>query len=71
MIVIAHRLSTIRKCDRIYVMDKGKVIEVGTHKELLNLKGQYYKLWVSQVGEDVVVEDKEENTEVIDEVCYE
>lgn len=71
MIVIAHRLSTIRKCDRIYVMDKGKVIEVGTHKELLNLKGQYYKLWVSQVGEDVVIEDKEENTEVVDEVCYE
>ena len=52
-------------------MDKGKVIEVGTHKELINLKGQYYKLWVSQVGEDVVVEDKEENTEVVDEVCYE
>lgn len=70
MIIIAHRLSTIRRCDLIYVMDKGKIVETGTHQELLNLKGQYYKLWVSQVGEDVLVEEKEEKV-IVDEVCYE
>ncbi len=48
MIIIAHRLSTIQSCDRIYVMDKGEIIEVGNHTELINLKGQYYKLWKEQ-----------------------
>jgi ATP-binding cassette subfamily B protein len=51
MLVIAHRLSTIRNCDVIYVMDKGKVVEEGNHKELLAKKGLYYKLFISQVGE--------------------
>lgn len=53
MLIIAHRLSTIRSCDRIYVMDQGKVIESGTHEELLTKKGYYYDLWYSQVGGDV------------------
>ena len=45
-IVIAHRLSTIAKADRIVVMDKGKIVEVVTHKDLLNNKdGIYNKLW--------------------------
>jgi ABC-type bacteriocin/lantibiotic exporter with double-glycine peptidase domain len=51
MLIIAHRLSTIRNCDIIYVMDKGKVVEEGTHDELLARRGLYYKLFVSQVGE--------------------
>lgn len=50
MLMIAHRLSTIRSCDIIYVMDKGQVVEVGNHEELLKKKGYYYKLYVSQVG---------------------
>lgn len=50
MLMIAHRLSTIRSCDIIYVMDKGEVVEVGNHEELLNKKGYYYKLYISQVG---------------------
>jgi ATP-binding cassette subfamily B protein len=52
VLIIAHRLSTIRKCDLIYVLDKGKVSEKGTHKDLLEKKGLYYKLWISQVGDD-------------------
>ncbi len=50
MLIIAHRLSTIRNCDIIYVLDKGQVIEVGDHKTLLNKRGKYYELYVSQVG---------------------
>lgn len=49
-IVIAHRLSTIQKMDRILVLDKGEIIEQGTHSELLEKKGQYAKLWESQTG---------------------
>ncbi|MBE6049151.1 MAG: peptidase domain-containing ABC transporter [Clostridium sp.] len=52
-IIIAHRLSTIKKCSKIYVMDKGKIIEEGSHKELLSKKGYYNKLWSEQsLGED-------------------
>lgn len=49
-IVIAHRLSTIQKMDRIIVLDKGEIIEEGTHKELLDKKGTYAKLWAHQSG---------------------
>lgn len=53
-IVIAHRLSTIQKADKIIVMDKGKIIEQGTHKELLNLDGKYRHLFDMQFN----IEDK-------------
>ncbi len=49
-IVIAHRLSTIQKMNRIIVMDKGQIIEDGTHEELFTLGGHYHKLWNSQVN---------------------
>ena len=49
-IVIAHRLSTIRHSDSIIVLEEGKVIESGTHEELLENKLQYYKLWNVQTG---------------------
>jgi len=49
-IVIAHRLSTVQKMDRIIVLDKGKIIEEGTHKELLKGKGIYADLWSHQTG---------------------
>ena len=46
--VIAHRLSTIRNADRIMVIDDGMIKEVGNHSQLLNKKGQYYKLYMAQ-----------------------
>ncbi len=49
-IVIAHRLSTIQKMDRIVVLDDGKIIEQGSHVELLKAKGTYAKLWKHQSG---------------------
>lgn len=49
-IVIAHRLSTIQHMDRILVMDKGRIIEQGTHKELIRAAGTYAKLWSHQSG---------------------
>ena len=49
-IVIAHRLSTIMKADVIIVMDKGKIVQVGKHRELMLQKGIYRKLWTLQKG---------------------
>ncbi|HEU5004490.1 MAG TPA: ABC transporter ATP-binding protein [Candidatus Saccharimonadales bacterium] len=49
-IVIAHRLSTIQHMDRIVVLDNGKIVEQGSHKELLGHKGVYAKLWSRQSG---------------------
>lgn len=49
-IVIAHRLSTIQKMDRIIVLENGRVVEEGSHKELIHNKGTYSKLWAHQSG---------------------
>ncbi len=49
-LVIAHRLSTIQKMDRIVVMDNGKIVEQGSHKELLQKHGTYASLWAHQSG---------------------
>jgi len=49
-IVIAHRLSTIAKLDRIIVMDKGAIVEDGTHQELIQHGGIYAMLWAHQSG---------------------
>lgn len=48
-IIIAHRLSTIMRSDTIYVMDKGKIVESGSHEELMRLGGKYYELWKDQI----------------------
>ena len=51
--VIAHRLSTIRHADRILVVDSGKVIESGTHDELMEKRGHYYSLYTIQSNDEL------------------
>ena len=50
-VLIAHRLSTVMHADAIYVLERGEVVESGTHSELLNEKGLYYAMWRQQIGE--------------------
>lgn len=51
-IIIAHRLSTIKRCDKIYVLDNGQIIEEGNHQSLIINKGYYYRLWKEQMTEN-------------------
>ena len=51
--VIAHRLSTIRRADRILVLQDGRIVELGTHRELLRQRGHYYRLYTRQFREQV------------------
>lgn len=57
-VLIAHRLSTIMHADRIFVLEKGVIIETGKHSELLDEKGLYYAMWRQQIGErrEVILE---------------
>ncbi|MCH5600843.1 ABC transporter ATP-binding protein [Niabella ginsengisoli] len=48
IILIAHRLSTVMSADKIFVMNKGEIMEDGTHEELLKRKGAYYQMWEQQ-----------------------
>jgi ATP-binding cassette subfamily B protein len=50
-ILIAHRLSTVMHADRIFVLERGHIVEFGRHSELLDQKGLYYAMWRQQVGE--------------------
>jgi len=51
MIMIAHRLSTVMYADCIYVLEKGRIVEEGSHDELVEKKGLYYAMWRQQIGE--------------------
>lgn len=59
VVVIAHRLSTIRHADQIVVLDQGMVVEVGTHKTLMEHQGYYYKLVSSQQEGELIMPSKE------------
>ncbi len=52
-VMIAHRLSTIMHADKIFVLEKGKVVETGSHDVLISEKGLYYAMWRQQIGERV------------------
>lgn len=54
---MAHRLSTIRRADRIIVINKGQVVESGTHAELMDLKSHYYNLVTTQLGDEPITAD--------------
>jgi ATP-binding cassette subfamily B protein len=51
VILIAHRLSTIAHADPIYVLERGRIVEQGTHDALVDGKGLYYAMWRQQIGE--------------------
>ena len=59
-LMIAHRLSTLRKANKIIVVDKGEIIEMGSPEELMELKGKYYKLIQIQTMSDQIRKTKEE-----------
>jgi len=68
-ILIAHRLSTIMHADTIYVLEKGKIVEQGSHNTLVSNKGLYYAMWRQQIGERktmaaAVTEEADDNEEV-------
>src|SRR5205085_7343178 len=59
IILIAHRLSTIMHANVIYVLEKGKIVESGSHDDLVEKRGLYYAMWRQQIGErrpDVLVQ---------------
>ena len=60
MLIVAHRLSTVQHADKIIVLNKGQIIEEGSHQELLKLKGQYYKLYQLQYHNSLERENKDE-----------
>lgn len=57
--IVAHRLSTIKEVDKILVIDKGEIIEQGSHQELINLQGEYYNLYKNQfINEQILLSTK-------------
>lgn len=70
-IVIAHRLSTIQKADQIAVMDQGRVVEVGSHEELLRLGGYYTQIYAMQFDQDATAVIKTAVNDALEKISYE
>ena len=51
VLLIAHRLSTIAHADTIHVLERGRIVETGSHDELVEKRGLYYAMWRQQIGE--------------------
>ena len=60
VVIVAHRLATVRNADLIYVMQRGQIVERGTHRELLALNGRYAALWRAQIGSDVALAERDD-----------
>ena len=52
--MISHQLSVAATCDRVLVMDKGKIVQEGRHKDLVTLKGLYKKLWEREQATNII-----------------
>jgi ABC-type multidrug transport system fused ATPase/permease subunit len=65
-ILISHRFSTVRKADRICVLEQGKVVELGTHDELMSLRGRYHTMFELQAARFAEAEDPEAHYDVLD-----
>ena len=57
-IIIGHRISAVRDADEILILENGKVLERGTHEELMRRKGQYYRTWCVQYGEEAAAQER-------------
>ena len=60
MMFISHRLSSVKNCDRVYMLEKGRLIEEGTHEELMKRNGSYAQMYTRQAMNYLAIEQEEE-----------
>ena len=60
MLFISHRLSSVKDCDKVFMLERGTLIEEGTHKELMALGGNYAQMYKKQAMNDLAIEDERE-----------
>ena len=60
MVFISHRLSSVKNCDKVFMLEKGTIIERGSHRELIDEHGKYAKMYIRQAMNYLAVEKEEE-----------